>query len=375
MSIDEISQNISAAEKTYLSELEKYLAHFFQQQHTILNSISSESLALLTSIQQLSTGGKRLRALLAYWGWRAAGGSATAEEIVRAGAAIELFQSAALIHDDIIDRSDTRRGAPAVHKQFQATHTENSWRTDSFQFGTSSAIIAGDLCLSWSEQVFSSIPKLSQAGTYAREIFDLMRTEVMAGQYLDILGEVVGTESNDQAISRARKVIRYKAAKYSCEHPLVLGGSLALNLPSPVAETSLPPLIQQFQAFALPLGEAFQMRDDVLGVFGKTEDTGKPAGDDLREGKRTVLVALTQRHTDDEQWRKLDGQLGSQELTANDISELQEIIESSGALGELEQEIESTGANAHRVLAEMNLDRLSQGALENIVQRLLHRSV
>ncbi|QNV39214.1 polyprenyl synthetase family protein [Rothia amarae] len=363
-------QSVAAEEKAYLAALEEELSYFFAQQKTILESISPESLPLLESIQQLSTGGKRLRALLAYWGNRSAGGDANSPEIIRCGAAIELFQSAALIHDDIIDRSDTRRGAPAVHRRFQAQHTQQNWRTDSETFGISSAIITGDLCLSWSEQMFNTIGEKAQGLSQGRAIFDLMRTEVMAGQYLDILGEVVNTEKNSAAITRSRNVLRFKSAKYSCEHPLVLGAALALS-----ARVDEPaPLLQNLSQFGLPLGEAFQMRDDVLGVFGESAITGKPTGDDLREGKRTLLIALTQQKAEPALWEKLDSALGNQDLTETDIVELQNIIIDCGALASLEAEIEKIGQHVISSLEAMPIEETPRLALENIVARLLHRA-
>lgn len=370
MGSPENSQQIAHEESAFLATLEREMSQFFSEQERILEEISAEALPLLTSIKNLSIGGKRLRALLAYWGWRAAGGAAESAEIVRAGAAIELFQTAALIHDDIIDRSDTRRGAPSVHKQFESQHEQSQWRTDGAIFGISSAIIAGDLCLSWSEQMFSSIGTAATSGHKARAIFDLMRTEVMAGQYLDILGEVVGAEENTAAVARARNVIRYKSAKYSCEHPLVLGGALALNAHTDHESE----LLEDFAAFALPLGEAFQMRDDVLGVFGETSLTGKPAGDDLREGKRTLLIATTEKLVAPEQWQKLDAALGKENLSVENIAELQAIIADSGALSTLESEIEETGNQVSARLFTMPIDELSRNALKNIVDRLLHRA-
>lgn len=361
---------IAEEQAAYIRALETELARFFDYQRELLSSISDEALPLLESIQKLSTGGKRLRALLAYWGWRGAGGEAGSPAIARAGAAIELFQSAALIHDDIIDRSETRRGAPAVHKWFEATHQHHQWKTASDAYGTSSAILGGDLCLSWSEEMFTSVGPEAGIGSEARKIFDIMRTEVMAGQYLDILGEVIPTTDADAAQERAEHVVRYKSAKYSCEHPLALGGALA----SGEKAGSESALLNSYRAFALPLGEGFQLRDDVLGVFGKPEETGKPAGDDLKEGKRTVLVALAQKRASSHDWQKLDQALGNQELTESEIAELQKIIEESGALSELEELILAKGNTVDAALEQIEVDPLIKQALDAIAAKALHRS-
>ena len=260
------------------------LTDFLTTRQAVMSSISQDIDPLMGSISNLVTGGKRLRALMCYWGWRGAGGEAGAGEVVTAGSALELFQAAALIHDDIIDRSDTRRGGPSVHRRFSELHEAQGWALDSERFGHAAAILTGDLCLSFSEESFTEIGQSAASGSPARLIFNLMRAEVMAGQYLDILEEVAGPRRDRAgAVSRAQSIIRFKSAKYSTEHPLALGGALA---------GAGDELLRGYSAFALPLGEAFQLRDDVLGVFGDPVTTGKPAGDDLREGKRTVLVAF-----------------------------------------------------------------------------------
>ncbi|MGV3017384.1 polyprenyl synthetase family protein [Rothia sp. 88186D007BW] len=358
----------------YIEALEAEMGRFFATQEELMTAVSVETLPLLESVRALSTGGKRLRALLAYWGYRGAGGAGVTDSIVRAGLAIELFQTAALIHDDIIDASDARRGAPSVHRRFEAMHRELGYKTNPATFGTSSAILAGDTCLTWSEMVFSSIPEVT-ATSEARFIFDVMRTEVMAGQYLDIVGEVVPEEEPETALKRAKNVIRYKSAKYSCEHPIALGGALALGLP----HGEVSDLITGYRQFALPLGEGFQMRDDVLGVFGQPETTGKPAGDDLREGKRTVLTALTAMKSSPSQRAFLEESLGSPTLNAETIAQLQELIRNSGALEATEELIDAKGNQALAALQTLdgeavNLEATVQQALRAIAAKALHRS-
>ncbi len=192
--------------------------------------------------------------------------------------------------------SSTARTSAAAARACTASsaslHQRHRWALDAERFGHAAAILTGDLCLSFSEEVFAGIGPATSAGSRAREVFDLMRAEVMAGQYLDILEEVSGpSKPAAGAVQRAQSIIRYKSAKYSTEHPLILGGALA-------GGSGI--LLTGYSDFALPLGEAFQLRDDVLGVFGDPATTGKPAGDDLREGKRTVLVGLTLAKADDD---------------------------------------------------------------------------
>lgn len=360
---------IEQEQRAYLEALEAEMQLFFDEQGELMAEVSAETLPILDAIKKLSTGGKRLRALLAYWGFRGAGGQPDDPTIVKAGLAIELFQSAALIHDDIIDASDTRRGAPSVHRQFEAMHRQQGFKTSPEAYGVSSAILTGDMCLSWSEMAFSSIPQAG-ARSEARHIFNMMRTEVMAGQYLDIVSEAVQVESPQVALERALNVIRYKAAKYTCEQPLALGGALGLG----AAHGEPSPLIDHYRTFALPLGEGFQMRDDELGVFGEPEVTGKPAGDDLREGKRTVLTAYTAMLANSADHDFLESSLGNQQLTLTDIARLQELIRVSGALDAVEQLIEEKSQHALGALATLQVSEHVRTALEVIAAKALKRS-
>ena len=341
------------------------LADFLESKRGMLESISPDTLALLDSIRALVTGGKRLRALMCYWGWRGAGGAADSPQIVAAGAALELFQAAALIHDDIIDRSDIRRGGPSVHRQFSQLHQRHRWALDAERFGHAAAILTGDLCLSFSEEVFAGIGPATSAGSRAREVFDLMRAEVMAGQYLDILEEVSGpSKPAAGAVDRAQSIIRYKSAKYSTEHPLILGGALAGGSGS---------LLTAYSDFALPLGEAFQLRDDVLGVFGDPATTGKPAGDDLREGKRTVLVGLTLAKADDGDARFVDERLGIQDLGDDEIAQIRAIIAGSGALSAAEGLIEDYSNAAFSALELLDIGVGPAAALGSLARAAVGR--
>ncbi|WP_235778266.1 polyprenyl synthetase family protein [Sinomonas notoginsengisoli] len=340
----------------YREALSEELGAFLARQRAVMDVVSEDVAPLMDAISGLASGGKRLRALLGYWGWRGAGGAALAAEPVHAGVALELFQSAALIHDDIIDRSDTRRGAPSVHERFTALHAASGWRLDGERFGDAAAILTGDMCLSFSEEAFAAVGPAAGAATTARRIFNTMRAEVMAGQYLDILEEVAGpSRPRGDAVSRARNVIRYKSAKYSTEHPLGIGGALA---------GAGEALLAAYSAFSLPLGEAFQLRDDVLGVFGDPQTTGKPAGDDLREGKRTVLVALALDAADAASAAELERGLGRGDLALDDVDRLRALISSTGALDAVERLIDDLSDRAFAALSRLDVDPVVRSALE-----------
>jgi geranylgeranyl diphosphate synthase type I len=349
----------------FLAAMTEQTGRFLEEQEKILADISPDTLALLSAIRQLTGGGKRIRALLCFWGWRAAGGRGDLMPVAQAGAALEFFQAAALMHDDVIDRSETRRGAPSIHRQFSQRHLDARWHLDAERFGTSSAVLAGDLCLAFSEELFDEACSTSEAAA-ARRIFNRMRTEVMAGQYLDLLEEAVGPDQPPAAAaSRALNILRYKSARYSIERPVMLGGALA------GADAGR---LERFSEFALPLGEAFQLRDDVLGVFGDPQITGKPAGDDLREGKRTYLVARALGGSGLRDQGVINSLLGDPDLDSNGVSRLRDLIRASGALEDTERLIRDRSAEAFAALKVLETDEVSALALRLLAEAAVSRT-
>ncbi|MHA7286371.1 polyprenyl synthetase family protein [Arthrobacter sp. MDT3-44] len=360
-----LSDTVTTEQDRFRSSLTQTIEDFLAEQQEVLLGISDESLPLISSIATLTRGGKRMRALLCYWGWRAAGGSPSASAPVVAGTALEFFQAAALIHDDIIDRSDTRRGRPSVHRQFTARHSDAGWHLDPERFGVSAAILAGDLCLAFSEELFTA-SCADAAGGAARTIFNRMRTEVMAGQYLDLLEEAVGPDQEPAvAEERALNILRFKSAKYSMERPLMLGGALA------GADDAM---LRAYSAFALPLGEAFQLRDDVLGVFGDPAVTGKPAGDDLREGKRTFLIARALGSSGNKARAGINAMLGDTSLDDGGVGMLRGLIVESGALAHTERLIADKSEEAFSALAGLGIDAVSRRALHLLAEAAVTRT-
>jgi geranylgeranyl diphosphate synthase type I len=300
--------------------VQKALDGFVSRQVPRLDAVSEELSPLTDALSRMVSGGKRLRPAFCYWGYRGAGGD-DGEEVVTAAAALELFQACAIIHDDVMDGSDTRRGQPAVHRRFASLHRTESWVGDPEAFGTGAAILLGDLSLSWSDEMLSSSWLIHDS---ARAVFDAMRAELMGGQYLDLLEQVRG----DSTVASALRVARYKSAKYTVVEPLHLGAALA-DAPMDVLEA--------YTAYGMPLGEAFQLRDDVLGVFGDPSVTGKPAGDDLREGKRTVLVAMAMEAASEPQKALVRRHLGDPQLDDAGVTALQEVLVSTGAVSRVEE--------------------------------------
>jgi geranylgeranyl diphosphate synthase type I len=319
------------------ARVEKALDVFLGRQGPVVTAISGDLVLLLDALSDLLRSGKRMRPAFCYWGWRGAGG-ADAEEIVAAASALELLHACALIHDDVMDGSDTRRGQPAAHRRFAEMHRGNSWSGSSDRFGTGAAILLGDLCLSWADEALFTSRLPAEALLRAKPVFDVMRTELMAGQTLDLLESV----SRRGSLERVMRVVRYKAAKYTVERPLHLGAVLA---DAPVA------LLETYSAYGLPLGEAFQLRDDVLGVFGDPAETGKPAGDDLREGKHTVLVTTALKRADPPAAALIRRLVGDPWLDDDGVSMVRDVLCDTGALAQVEQMIDRLTAQAVDALA------------------------
>lgn len=326
------------------------------RQTVVLAEVSPDCVPLVQAVRELLAGGKRLRPTFCYWGWRGGGGRGSEDDVLRAAAALELFQAAALIHDDVMDRSDTRRGQPAVHRRFASVHASRGWAGDPERFGQASAILAGDLCLSWSDEVLSGCRTAGSRLEPARAVFDRMRTQLMGGQYLDVLEQAAA--ASDDPVARARRVVRFKTAKYTVEHPLLLGGALA---------GAAPEVLASYSAYGLPLGEAFQLRDDVLGVFGDPGQTGKPAGEDLREGKRTLLVALALAAADERQAGEVRTHLGDPGLDEDGVARLQEVLLDTGALAAVEDLIADLVTQSRTALAAAPVTGPARAALADLV--------
>jgi geranylgeranyl diphosphate synthase type I len=338
-------------------------------------AIAPEAGPLADSVAALLSSGKRLRASFTYWSWRAHGGApGTSDEVaaLRVGVALELFHAAALFHDDVIDDSDTRRGRPAAHREFAATHRRARLTGDDRRYGASVAILLGDLALIAGDAEFAGAVAVLPAPTAARArtVFDDMRTEVTVGQYLDLLAQAQPWDDDaDRVEGRARQVIRSKSARYSVEHPLTLGAALA-----GADDTALAAC----RAIGLPLGEAFQLRDDLLGVFGDPAVTGKPAGDDLREGKRTVLVARALRLAgaagDMQTVRLLRTRLGDPALDHADAARIAGAIAATGARDEVEKLIDQLAGTALDLIGRQGWPEPARSRLADLTRRAVDRT-
>jgi len=297
-------------------------------------------------------GGKRLRPAFVHWGWVAGGGDPQASPPVDAGAAFEVLQGFALTHDDIMDGSAVRRGAPTVHRTFIARHDRSGWAGEPRRFGEGAAILVGDLALVYADLLFPT----GSADLAAH--WHELRVELNMGQYLDLLG--TATRRIDRA--HARRTARYKSGRYTIERPLQVGALLA----------GAGDLAESLAGYGGPLGEAFQLRDDVLGVFGDPGRTGKPVGDDLREGKPTVLLALAHERADEAQ-RTVLGEVGDPDLDPTAIERIQQVLVDTGALDRVEASIEALRAEAEDALAPLALAGGAGDALRDLARFVVAR--
>jgi geranylgeranyl diphosphate synthase type I len=302
-------------------------------------------------------GGKRLRPAFCHWGFVGAGGNPDDPRVIDAGAAFELMHAFALFHDDVMDGSTTRRGEPTTHIVMSQLHEKNSWVGESRRFGEGAAILVGDLAFVYADQLLLGAPQPVWS------IWNELRVELNFGQYLDMLGSA----NSERRLVKAERICRYKSGKYTIERPLHLGTVLAAP---EKAEQLLPAL----SAYGLPLGDAFQMRDDVMGAFGETSVTGKPVGDDLREGKPTPLMAMATARANAAQLGVLQ-LVGNTVLNDDQVADVQAVIRETGALDQLEQLITSLTDEAIEAIGKAPLSQEARNELIELAAFVSWRSV
>ena len=354
---------ISAGFKAAISEL---LEAFLARQHQKLAPLGSDIDALFEAARRALDGGKRLRPAFAYWGWRAAAGSAgRISSLMCVAAAIELVHASALVHDDVMDASETRRGSPSAHRAFAALRTAegDDAGARARTFGASAAILLGDLLLTWSDELMRESGFSPKALSRGHVYFDRLRSEVVAGQYLDVLAQTKSRTSGADAM----RVLLYKSAKYTVERPLQLGAALG---------KAGPQLLVALSSYGVPLGEAFQLRDDILGVFGDAAVTGKPSGDDIRDGKRTLLIARGFDLANAGQRGVLEASFGNPALDGVGTEAVLDILRETGALAAVETVIAELTSAALVALRHARIDDTEAvTALQTLTELLTRRSL
>lgn len=321
---------------------------------------------LIEVVREFQDGGKRLRPLFCCAGFAAVRGDPADEVALDVAASLELLHSFALIHDDVMDGSDTRRGRPTVHRRFgphvpdqRTAEPRARARAPGADFGVSVAILLGDACLVWSDELLHHCDVDPRNWAAVRPLVQAMRNELITGQYLDIAGEGV-----EEPLERAWRVIRHKTAAYTVARPLQIGAALA---------GAEPDLLSGCAEFGFPLGEAFQLRDDLLGVFGDPARTGKSTSDDLRAGKPTVLMGLAWRSATAAQRAELRRLHGNPELDEDGAARLRGLLDETGARDRCRELIEARTETALGALERMPVSDRARGMLAELAHRTTHR--
>ncbi|MET9229950.1 polyprenyl synthetase family protein [Lentzea sp. NPDC003310] len=337
--------------------LDEALHDFLRARQDLAPELAAELRELILA------GGKRIRPTFAWWGWRAAGGEPPADAVVRAFVALELLQCCALVHDDVMDRSLTRRGKPSVHESFAARHRRERWAGSARQYGDSAAILVGDLALAWADDAIVTAGLPAEMLARAWGPWQAMRTEMIMGQHLDLLAVARREESLEHAV----RVAALKTAAYTVERPLHLGAALA---------GADEDTVDCLRAYGHDIGVAFQFRDDLMGVFGDSSVTGKPVGEDLREGKRTPLmsIALSRAQDDPAALRLLRRCLETGALTERTIDDVRALLVELGAVAAVEKHIERLAGSGLAALERAVINDEARHELVRLARRAVTRT-
>lgn len=321
-------------------EVERLLGSYLPEQRRALAELDPALSPVAEELTELLTGGgKRLRPGFVYWGHRATGADHD-DGVGHPAAAVELLHAFALIHDDVMDRSPERRGRPTIHRVMAGYHHRAGLHGDAEWFGVGSAVLAGDLVFVWADELMDRAPLAPAAVQRARRVFTQLRVEVMAGQYLDL--RLAGLPHAGEA--EALRVALLKSGRYTVTRPLQLGAALG------DADAELQAVLA---SFGDAVGVAFQLRDDILGLFGDPAETGKGAADDLREGKRTLLVLRTLELASPAGREVIERVLGASSVDEAEVERVRQVVVDSGALAAVERLVDDRVRQAHGALASL----------------------
>lgn len=334
----------------FKARVDTVLSRFVAREADQLTAIDPELGPVADQVEAAVAEGKRLRAAFCYWGWRAAG-QPDSDALVRAAASMELVHAAAVVHDDIIDDSPLRRGRPTAHVALRAVLRHRPRATAAAR---ALAMLVGDLLMSLAGQLFTTSGLPAAYLARARPLWAALARELIAGECLEVL-RTGGAPDTTQSL----KVIRYKTAKYTVEQPLLIGGALA---------GAGPQLQEGYSCYGLPLGEAFQLRDDLLGLFGDPALTGKANVDDLRAVRPTALLAETWRVADAAERERLRALLGRRDLGRDGLEAVREVMSRLKAPDRIEQMITARVEEAARALDELDLPAQAARALSGLAR-------
>jgi len=336
------------------ARVDRALDAFLREETARLTAIHEQLTPVAQQMRVAVADGKRLRAAFCYWGWRAAG-QPDSDAMIRAAAAMELVHAAAIVHDDIIDGSPVRRNGPTAHVALRGVvGTE-----DCEPGGTALAIVLGDLLISWAGQMFTGCGLPGPFLRRAQPLWATLATALVAGECL----EIIRTGSRP-SMAGALEIVRYKTAKYTVEHPLHIGATLG-GAPER--------LLHVFTDYGIPLGEAFQLRDDLLGVFGDPWKTGKSNLDDIRGRKPTVLLSVTLSAAEGTDRKEIERLLRGCGVNADDLRTIQDIMVRTGARQRVESMIADRAARAAAAIERARLPPMAADALRHLASALTTR--
>jgi geranylgeranyl diphosphate synthase type I len=307
----------------------------------------------------LAAGGKRIRPALLLLGHHAVGGE-DEDAVLPAALALELLHTCALLHDDLLDDADTRRGRTTAHVSFAAVHDEQAWAGDPDRYGAAAAVLVGDLAFVVADELFLEAGVPPQRLLRALRVFTTLREEVMAGQALDVQAAAARLTSRELALTIAAA----KSGRYSVARPLQIGALLG------GADDELAGALA---AAVEPLGQAFQVRDDLLGVFGDSATTGKSAAGDLREGKRTLLVAEAMARATPADRTRLEALLGDPTLDEDGVADARRIMRASGAVDATVAWIDAAVVRGLHAVDELDLAPSARRTLRGVAAWLAGR--
>jgi len=296
-------------------------------------------------------GGKCLRSTFMYLGWLCGSDGEPDADVaaLRAAAGLEMLHAFALLQDDVMDDSPLRRGRPSAHVQFGRWHREQRMSGSSARFGASLAVLLSDLCLVWADQLMRESGVAAEALMRAWPHYDAMRVELAIGQAADVANDAVTMPDLDSVLDVARR----KSGNYTVRRPLEIGAAMA----------GRADLLAPLGVYGSLIGEAFQLRDDILGVFGSPAVTGKPAGGDLAERKATSVVVAAHRMADTSVRRQFDELMAAADLTDDDIDRWRDLILTTGAVGYIEDLIAERVTAATAAIRDHRIDDTVRGAL------------
>ena len=302
-------------------------------------------------LMEFVKGGKCLRSTFMYLGWLC--GAPASNAALSATASLELLQAFALLQDDVMDDSPSRRGRPAAHIQFAGWHTQRGLSGSSRRFGESAAVLLGDLCLIWAEQMLRDSGLKNHQLQRAWPRYDAMRTELAVGQFEDLAIDIRKLPTMESVLN----VARMKSGNYTVRRPLEIGAAMA----GCAAHT-----LARLGEYGSALGEAFQLRDDILGIFGSPATTGKPNGGDLLERKATSVMVAAHQMADASTRQQFSELINSDQLNEADLDHWRSLIFATGAVQRIEELIADRVEIAQKALDSSGIDGLVRAALADM---------